>query len=288
MRSLRHSHAGAAPAADATPREVAAGSLVAVGSGIRALHQMTNEARGAIEHADKVFYAVCDPFTEGWIKKTAAASQNLSEFYAEGKDRGVTYQEMVDAILDDVRAGLRVCAVFYGHPGVLVDPAHEAIRIARTEGHRAVMLPGISTEGCLYADLGVDPGRSCLSYEATDFVVGNHKLDPTCSVILWQVDCVGEVGYHEDRYGGRHVPLLTETLLRFYRLKDAAFLYSAPILAVARPRVHATTVGDLTEAIRTNPGYGTLHIPPAMAPTIDRAMAARLGIPPSELESDDS
>lgn len=268
--------------ADSVPRQ-AQGSLVAVGSGIRALHQVTNEARGAVKAADKVFYAVCDPFTAGWIKKTSTSAQDLADFYAEGKDRRVTYQEMVDAILQDVRAGLRVCAVFYGHPGVLVDPAHEAVRVARAEGHRVVMLPGVSTEACLYADLGVDPGGGCLSYEATDFLVGNRKLDRACSVILWQVDCVGEATYHDDRYEGRYVPLLTEALLAFYRPEDVAFLYSAPILAVARPKVHQVTVGDLTAAIAENPGYGTLYIPPAVAPAIDLEMAARLDIPPSEL-----
>src|SRR5262245_43597487 len=105
------------------------GSLVVVGSGIKALHQMTNEARTSIESADKVFYAVCEPFTEKWIKKANRNVQDLCTFYAEGKDRRQSYQEMIDAILTDVRAGLRVCAVFYGHPGVFVYPSHESVRL---------------------------------------------------------------------------------------------------------------------------------------------------------------
>jgi hypothetical protein len=244
---------------------------------------MTNEARGAVERADKVFYAVCDPFTEEWIRSACPAAQDLSDFYAEGKDRRATYQEMIDVILDEVRAGFRICAAFYGHPGVLVYPAHEAVRIARAEGYRAAMLPGVSTEDCLYADLGVDPGYSCLSYEATDFVVGEHKLDPTCSVILWQVDCVGDPSYQEG-YDGRHVPLLRDALLTFYSPDDTGVLYGAPILAVARPKIYSTKLGDLTEAMRTKPGLGTLYIPPAAEPTVDLRMADRLGIARSELE----
>lgn len=260
------------------------GSLVVVGSGIRAMHQMTNEARGSITSADKVFYAVCEPFTEEWIKSTCPVRKDLCDFYGEGKDRRESYREMIDAILGDVRGGLRVCAVFYGHPGVFVYPSHESIRIAREEGYRAVMLPGISAEDCLYADLGVDPAaHGCLSYEATDFLLSEHKLDPSCSVILWQVDCVGDPAYHEHGYDGRHVPLLVETLMKFYEQDHTGSLYTAPMLGIGRSKVHPVQLGCLAEELRANPGFGTLYIPPAAPPSIDVAMAELLGIAPTEI-----
>lgn len=255
------------------------GSLVIVGSGIRALQQMTIEARGRIASAEKVFYAVSDPMTERWITKTCASAEDLRVFYAEGKDRLETYDEMTDAIMNGVRGGLRVCAVFYGHPGVFVDPSHECIRIAREEGYPAMMLPGISTEGCLYADLGVDPGANgCLSYEATEFVVGDHKLDPSCSVILWQVDSVGDASYYESGFDGRHVPVLVEALLKFYDREQRAFLYKAPTLSIARAKIHAIRVGELADELRTHPGFETMYIPPAAPPRFNLAMAERLGI----------
>jgi len=40
------------------------------------------------------------------------------------------------------------------------------------------MLPGISAEDCLFADIGVDPGiYGCQSFEATDLFV-NESLIP--------------------------------------------------------------------------------------------------------------
>ena len=261
------------PAESGRPR----GSLVVVGSGIRALHQMTLESRGNIASADKVFYLVCDPMTESWITKTSASAENLIGFYADGKDRLDTYGAMVDAIMGGVRQGLRVCAVFYGHPGVFVDPSHECIRIAREEGYRAVMLPGISAEGCLYADLGVDPGASgCLSYEATSFVLGEHKLDPSFSVILWQVDSIGDPSYHEGGHDGRHVPVLVEALLRFYSPNQEGFLYRAPTLSIAQARIHPVRLGELAAELRSNPGLSTLYIPPAAPRKFNAAMAVRL------------
>ena len=262
-------------------RERTGGSLVVVGSGIRALHQMTFEARGRIASAERVFYAVGDPLTEEWINKTCTATENLRAFYAEGKDRWDTYREMIDAIMNDVRGGLRVCAVFYGHPGVYVYPSHECIRIAHEEGYPAVMLPGISAEGSLYADLGVDPGADgCLSYEATDFVLGGHKLDPSCSVILWQVHSVGDPSYHEFGYDGRHAPLLVEALLKFYDPDQSGFLYKAPTLSLGRAKIHPIRVGALAEELHANPALVTLYIPPAGPRTIDLHMADRLGVTP--------
>jgi hypothetical protein len=253
---------------------------------------MTIEARGRIASAEKVFYAVCEPITEDWINKTCTAAENLSTFYAEGKDRSDSYREMIDAIMNDVRGGLRVCAVFYGHPGVYVYPSHECIRIARKEGYPAVMLPGISAEGSLYADLGVDPGADgCLSYEATDFVLGGHKLDPSCSVILWQVDAVGDPLYHRFAYDGRHVPLLVEALLKFYDPDQSGFLYKAPTLSLGRAKIHPIKLDALAEELQANPALGTLYIPPAAPPTIDVHMADRLGVtawPHEAIEADAS
>src|SRR5437773_2103233 len=79
---------------------------------------------------------------------------------APGKPRRETYAEMVEELLAPVRAGHNVCAAFYGHPGVFVNPGHEAIRRARAEGFPARMLPAVSALDCLVADLGIDPAAT--------------------------------------------------------------------------------------------------------------------------------
>jgi precorrin-3B methylase len=255
------------------------GSLVVVGSGIKALHQLTAEARGWIAAADKVLYAVCEPFSEAWIKRVAPEAEDLCEAYAEGKDRRTSYAEMVERILGYVRLGFRVCAVFYGHPGVFVHPSFEAIQIARAEGHAAFMLPGISAEDCLYADLGVDPAmHGCLSYEATEFLTGEHDLDPTCAVILWQVDCVGVLTYEPRGYDNSHAPRLVEALLKYYPPDHVVYLFTAPMLVIGQPKIVPVALASLADAMSTTRTSGTLYIPPAVPVTIDMAMAARLGI----------
>jgi hypothetical protein len=66
----------------------------------------------------------------------------------------------------------------------VVDPAHESIRRARMEGISACMLPGISAEDCLFAELGIEPSENgCQSFEATDFLVYKRKFDNRSSLI---------------------------------------------------------------------------------------------------------
>ena len=99
---------------------------------------------------------------------------------------------MTEAILEPVRAGKRVCAAFYGHPGVFVLPSHDAIARARAEGFDAEMLPGVSAEDCLVADLGVDPAVNGMqSYEAGDFLRRRPATEPTTALVLWQIGVVG-------------------------------------------------------------------------------------------------
>src|SRR5581483_1776435 len=147
------------------------GTLTVVGSGIAALRHATQETCFHITHADQVFFLVVDPLTKACILRLNPAAESFSVHLAPGKERSESFNDMVDRILRAVREGQRVCAVFYGHPGIFVQPSHMAIERSRAEGYHAIMLPGISSEDCLVADLGVDLSQSGYhSYEATNFL----------------------------------------------------------------------------------------------------------------------
>src|ERR1700676_3415101 len=163
------------------------GSLTVVRSGIR-LGQTTIEARSHIEQADKVLFLVADPLAWSWIADLNPTAESLHVFYERSADRMTAYIGMVEHILSRVRQGVKVCGAFYGHPGVFAFPTHEAIRRARADGIEARMLPGVSAEDCLFADLGIDPAPTgCQSFEATDFLVYNRHIDPTAALVLWQL-----------------------------------------------------------------------------------------------------
>ena len=126
------------------------GSLVCVGTGMTLGAHISPIAKSHIEQAEVVFSLMANGFAEKWLEGMNSDVRSLQSYYQEGKNRNITYNEMVEAILTEVRTGKKVVAAFYGHPGVFACISHRAIKKAELESLPAMMEPGISAEDCLY------------------------------------------------------------------------------------------------------------------------------------------
>lgn len=225
-----------------------------------------------------MLYLVTDPVMEMWLRQLNGNARSLARHYGPGKERSQTYADMVEEILSRVRANLDVCVAFYGHPGVFVTPGHEAVRRAREEGFKARMVPGISAEDCLFADLGIDPGAAgCQSYEATDFVAHRYRVEPAALLVLWQIGFLGE---RTTPAAPRRPPLelLVERLQEVYRAGHETIVYEASPYAVCGPLVRRLPLAEVARA-EVVP-MATLVLPPAERPSPDLRMLDRLGLPP--------
>ncbi len=252
------------------------GSLTVVGTGIQFSGHMTIEARAYIKQAEKVLFLVSNPVTADWIKDVNPSAESLYPYYQQGECRIVAYEGMIERILYEVRKGIKVCAVFYGHPGVFVYPSHEAIKQARLEGYNAKMLPGISAEDCLFADLGIDPARfGCQSFEATDFLIHKRKFDTGCALILWQIGCIGDPTFSLEPYGTRGLHVLTDYLCQHYAATHPVVVYEAAEYPIFDPGVEQVPLTKLPEA-QISP-ISTLYIAPQTQAPLDDEMLERLG-----------
>jgi hypothetical protein len=254
------------------------GSLVVIGTGIRTVGQMTVESLAWISVADAVIYLVADPVCEAAIRTlNPNGAMSLRGYYGEGMPRTRSYEAMVEHIMSCVRAGKRTVAAFYGHPGVFAFPSHESVRRARREGYLAYMLPGISAEDCLFADLGVDPAvNGCQSFEATDFLLHDRITDTSSQLILWQVGVVGDWTYRGNGYDLKAFPMLVARLQGFYGHWHEVTLYEAAVLPSLPPTITRIALGYLTPEY-VNAGT-TMYVPPARAPVLNQAIAASMSI----------
>jgi uncharacterized protein YabN with tetrapyrrole methylase and pyrophosphatase domain len=251
------------------------GSLVVVGTGIGLAGQMTQEARRAIETAEIVFTLMGDGLVELWVGSLNATCEPLEPCYRQAGSRPRAYAAMVDKILDAVRSGNRVCAAFYGHPGVFVTPSHEAVRRAKLEGFDAIMLPGISAEDCLIADLGVDPGAwGCQTYEARDFFVNARPVDPTAALILWQIAVLGDESFAEFTPRPGALKALSSILCEVYPGDHEVIVYVAATLPTESARIERVRLADLNEVAVEQ--ASTLYVPPLRAPRPSLARMALL------------
>ena len=251
------------------------GSLACVGLGMMLGAHLSPRSRSHIEQADVVFALVSDPLVELWLQDMRPDVRSLQPYYAEGKSRLLSYREMIGAMLVEVRAGRRVCGVFYGHPGVFAQVPHRSIERARAEGFEAVMEPGISAEDCLYADLGIDPGSfGCQHYEASQFMFYQRRIDPSAYLVLWQVGIAGDRSLSRFATGADYRRLLVELLAQDYPLTHEVIAYEAATLPITTPRMGKMPLSGIIEAelgMET-----TLVIPPARPMQRNQAMLDRL------------
>jgi hypothetical protein len=139
--------------------------------------------------------------------------------------------------------------VFYGHPGIFAWSPHEVIRVARAEGFHAHMEPGISAEDCLYADLGIDPGRhGCQHYEASQLLFYETPLNPAACLVLWQVGLVGDRSMKRFATGPEYRQLLVEVLGRDYPLDHGIIIYRGATLPIEQPRIRRMPLRELVAA----------------------------------------
>jgi hypothetical protein len=254
------------------------GSLVILGTGIRTVGHMTIESLAWLSVADVVLYLVADPIAEAVIRKLNPEAASLHGHYGEGVPRMRSYEAMVEHIMTSVREGKRTAAAFYGHPGVFAFPSHESIRRARREGYLAFMLPGVSAEDCLFADLGVDPAvNGCQSFEATDFLIHDRTIDTSSQLVLWQVGVVGDWTYRGAGYDLKAFPMLVGRLQGLYGQWHEVTLYEAALFPGVSPTITRIALGHLTRDY-VNAGT-TMYVPPVRASVVNQTIAASMGVP---------
>ncbi|MET0010167.1 MAG: SAM-dependent methyltransferase, partial [Candidatus Thiodiazotropha sp. 6PLUC4] len=202
---------------------------------------------------------------------------DLYQFYGNDKRRLDTYIDMADEMLKYVRLGKDVCGVFYGHPGVFVYPSHHAVNIAREEGHRAALLPAISALDCLFADCGVDPSsKGSQTIEATALLLRKRKLLTDGHAIIWQIGCVGDLGFNFSGYDNHNLNILVDYLETFYDPDHEVVHYQGSQYPICKSVVEKMPLKNLRTAAVT--GISTLYIPPQDELKTDIGMAEKLGL----------
>lgn len=258
-------------------------SLVLVGCGIKFLSHLTVEARAYIEQSEKVLYLVNDPAMKEWIQKTNPKSESLDLLYTKYPLRMDCYHAITNYILEVLHQEYHVCVVFYGHPSIFSQPGLDAVLKAKQEGFYAKVLPGISAEDCLFADLLIDPGSSgCQSFEATDFLIHKRKFDSSCHLILWQVDIIGVLTnpqFHDNQKGAQ---CLIEYLNPHYSLEHEIILYEAAQYPSFEPKIQKLQLKQLPQASFSR--ISTLYIPPAQHNSYDEKLLKELNMNIADLQ----
>jgi len=237
------------------------GSLVVVGSGIKFISHLTPEAKAYILESDVVLYLVNEPLLKEWISHQNKNSESLDPIYFAYQNRQESYNAISEYILKMVRDNKHVCVVIYGHPCVYSTPGLISAKKAKREGYYTKILPGISAESCLFADLMINPGDTGYqSFEATDFLIHKKNFNPESHLILWQPDTIGlqtNINNHNNENG---IKSLTTYLCKFYIPTHEIIIYEAAQYPGLEAKIYYTALNKLP--VTTFSPISTLYIPP--------------------------
>lgn len=236
-------------------------TLVIVGSGIKFMSHMTFEAKNCIEKADKVLYLVNEPATQKWIQSLNSNSESLDPLYIKYQARNDNYLLISEYIINQLENTNLLCLVIYGHPTVLVQPSIYAVQEAIKRKYNVIVMPAISAEACLFADLFIDPSScGCQSFEATDFLIYQREYTSSSHLILWQPGVIGIKNRLTHYNSERGLRLLTEYLSQKYSLDHELVLYEAAQYPTFKPIIEKVPLVSLPSSNVTP--LTTLYIPP--------------------------
>jgi Tetrapyrrole (Corrin/Porphyrin) Methylases len=244
------------------------GRLVIAGTGITAIAHMTSETIGHIRNADVIFYHVTSGVVATQIREINPNAVDLYAYYGEGKTRTVTYIQMAELMLREVRRGRYVLGLFHGHPGFFVKAGRRALAIARIEGHVSELLPGISTPDCLFADLRIDPGVIGVQImKASHIIRTNVQVATNNHLVLLQVSSVGDNTFSYKGYNKARLDEFFSKLISLYGDRHESVYYVAAIFPGFAPVVKIRELKEYRQhEIRETVSASTLYLPPKGVP----------------------
>lgn len=223
-----------------TAKPPATGSLVIVDTGVAAVNQVTVEGYLWIRQSDRVLFLGAEPVTEHWI---GTLNENVESLNALE-----TADEIVERMLDHIRAGLAICLASHGRAGLNAEVRRAAIALSRAENFRCVVVPGVSGLECLFSDLGLDPLRDgCQVFSAEHFVESGRRPDPSAALV---------VSLGEETAGTE----LLQVLRAEYGAEYEVIVHEPARYAVLAPVLRRVAIGRMSEDDLA--GASHLYVPP--------------------------
>ncbi|HAT2053601.1 SAM-dependent methyltransferase [Legionella pneumophila] len=234
--------------------------LALVGTGIKTIAHITEEAKGYICTCDKVLYLVNEPLLERYIHKLAKSSESLDAIYFNAKSRENAYKNVAQFIYGEIEDVDSLCVVIYGHPCVFATPGLLAFS-GLSNNIKTVVCPGISAQDCLYADLRFDPASGGIqSFDATEYLLYDRSVDISSHVVVNQIGMVGNLGLPTNTVNFEAINFIKNKLIKLYKNGKKAIIYEAALYPGTHPKITEFELEQLDRQELTT--LSTLYIPP--------------------------
>lgn len=247
------------------------------GSGIVSVDQITNEVDRAIRRSNEVIYVDNGIGIYEFLSERCEKVTDLIEpSYVINENRINAYHNMAARVLEAALSHAPVTFLLYGHPTVFSYPPFIISRAAKLLNLKIKVLPGISAMGCIFAELGLDPGSVGLQiHEATNLILKHIPLVPEIPALIWQIGSLETCLYSSKMSNRNRYARFREYLLKYYsedHVVTAIFCSSYPLMPTEVINFPLGKIADY--AVDMHSGY-TLYIPPAVEDIIKDEQLAK-------------
>jgi tetrapyrrole methylase family protein / MazG family protein len=252
--------------------------LVLVGVGIKTISHLTIESQAYIKNAEYVLYLINEPILEEWLKKNSKKSASLEHIYFFCYKRKDSYNMIIEEILSSLDTYNYVTVVLYGHPTFFSFPGLEAVKIAsKRHNIETLILPAISAQDCLLADLRIDAGENgMISVEAMSFIVFKRVFSPFYDLILWQLGAIGNISSNLKNKSVNGLRLVMDKLLIYYPKDHEITLYEASMYPGVPCKIKKFSLQNLLEQDIST--ITTVYVPALDNKIIDHNVLNKLGL----------
>lgn len=248
--------------------------LALVGSGIKTISHITEEAKGYICSCDKVLYLVNEPLLEAYIDKLSKSCRTLAPIYFRSELRECAYKNIAQEIQLELNGVNSLCVVIYGHPCVFATPGLLALSDI-DKNIKTVVCPGISAQDCLYSDLKFDPASGGVqTFDATEYLLYDKLVDSSSHIIIYQIGMVGNLGLPTNKINMEAIRFIKRKLLCIYENDKKAIIYESALYPGTNPKITNFNLYELDAQELTT--LSTLYIPPDKKQREPNAQALKL------------
>ena len=234
--------------------------LALVGTGIKTISHLTEEAKGYICNCDKVLYLVNEPLLEIYIKRLAKSSMTLGSVYFQSESREDAYNNIARQIHLELEKFNSICIVIYGHPCVFATPGLLAL-LGLDSSIKTVICPAISAQDCLYADLKFDPASGGIqTFDATEYLLYDKLIDPFSHIVIYQIGMAGNLGLPTNKINKGAINFIKKKLLNVYKKEKKTIIYESALYPGNNPKISEFDLDNLDRQKLTP--ISTLYIPP--------------------------
>ena len=236
--------------------------LALVGTGIKTISHITEEAKGYIVSCDKVLYLLNEPLLESYIKKIAKNSQSLDPVYFQSQSREDAYKNIANKIHTEMESVNSLCVILYGHPCVFATPGLLALsEFEINDDVDITVCAAVSAQDCLYADLRFDPADGGVqTFDATEYLLYDKLIDTYSHVVIYQIGMVGNLGLPTNSVNMEAINFIKKKLIGLYNKNKKAIIYESALYPSTKPRISEFNLDKLEKQNLTT--ISTLYIPP--------------------------